>query len=128
MSRKAVVIVSLLALASVAWADGTKPMETALGTTVTVPAAVPDKANLTPLGAVILEGGLLVLLFDDPRTPRAVDYLEVYDPQGSLLQVAWMDEFGLVRLARDLSLADPDADTPARILVEKAQRGETFHT
>lgn len=117
MKRGALLIASLFALASVAWADGTKSMETALGVTVTVPAAVPDKTGLTPLGAVVLEGGLLVLLFDDPRTPRAVDYLEVYDPQGNLLQVAWMDQFGLVRLARDLSLVDPDAEAPARILV-----------
>ncbi len=115
--RIALLAVGLLALAAGAWAGDTKSMETAIGVTVTVPAALPEKAHLTPVGAVVLDGGLLVLLFDDLRTPRPVDYLEVYDPSGNLLEVAWIDEFGLVRLAWDLSLVDPDADGPARILV-----------
>lgn len=41
------------------------------------------------------------VLYDDPATRRAADYLELYDGQGGLVVVSWFDSFGIQRIAVD---------------------------
>jgi len=47
-----------------------------------------------------------VVLYDDPSTRRAADYLELYDGGGGLVAVSWFDRFGIQRIAVDRAFAD----------------------
>jgi len=98
-------------------ADGTKPLKTAAGQTVLIPSEVPDNAGFLHLATMSVDGRLIVLLYDDPKTDRPVDYVEAYDPIGTLLAIAWYDQYGIARTAYDANLNDPTAAGPARVLV-----------
>jgi hypothetical protein len=54
----------------------------------------------SPLVAGDVKLGTAVL-YDDPATRRAADYLELYDGQGELVVVSWFDRFGIQRIAVD---------------------------
>jgi hypothetical protein len=54
----------------------------------------------SPLVAAGVKLGTAVL-YDDPATGRAADYLELYDGQGELVVVSWFDRFGIQRIAVD---------------------------
>ena len=43
----------------------------------------------------------VVTVYDDPRTDRRGDYLELYDDTGHLLAASWFDRFGIERVAAD---------------------------
>ena len=43
----------------------------------------------------------VVAVYDDPRTDRHGDYLELYDDTGHLLAASWFDRFGIERVAAD---------------------------
>ena len=45
-------------------------------------------------------------IYDDPSTPRPVDYLEVFDGGGALVAVNWFDRFGIERLIVDRALVE----------------------
>jgi hypothetical protein len=45
-------------------------------------------------------------IYDDPSTPRRVDYLEVFDGGGALVAVNWFDRFGIERLIVDRALVE----------------------
>jgi len=45
-------------------------------------------------------------IYDDPTTPRPVDYLEVFDSGGALVVVSWFDRFGIERLLVDRALVE----------------------
>ena len=45
-------------------------------------------------------------IYDDPTTPRPVDYLEVFDSGGALVVVNWFDRFGIERLLVDRALVE----------------------
>jgi hypothetical protein len=83
-------------------------------------AAVPKKDQLILVSFSAFEvGGKAVgtiVLYDDPATERAVDYLELYDQGGDLLAVAWFDRFGIERTAVDRGLLE-NADNPEGIFV-----------
>ena len=46
------------------------------------------------------------VLYDDPSTRRAADYLELYDGEGNLIAVSWFDRFGIQRIAVDRAFVD----------------------
>jgi hypothetical protein len=54
----------------------------------------------SPLVAAGVKLGTAIL-YDDPATRRAADYLELYDGQGELVVVSWFDRFGIQRIAVD---------------------------
>ena len=57
----------------------------------------------------LIAGGVKLgtaVLYDDPSTRRAADYLELYDSQGGLVAVSWFDRFGIQRIAVDRAFAD----------------------
>lgn len=51
-----------------------------------------------------------VVMYDDPNTPRPVDYLELYDNDGDLVAVGWFDRFGIRRMAVDRGLVEEKKD------------------
>jgi len=83
-------------------------------------AAVPEKDHLILVSfSAFNVGGKTVgsiVLYDDPTTERAVDYLELYDQGGDLLAVDWFDRFGIERTAVDRGLLE-NADKPEGVLV-----------
>jgi hypothetical protein len=55
-------------------------------------------------------------LYDDPKTKRPADYLELYDGLGNLLFVGWIDRFGITRTAADGRLLEDGSTGIERIL------------
>jgi hypothetical protein len=47
-----------------------------------------------------------IAVYDDPATQRPADYLEVFDSEGTLVVVSWIDRFGIERLVVDRALVD----------------------
>ena len=45
-------------------------------------------------------------IYDDPRTARPEDYIELYDNGGQLVAVGWIDRFGIQRITVDRSLLE----------------------
>ena len=66
------------------------------------------RLNLLGLSPVVVDGKSVgaVAVYDDPSTPRSVDYLELYDGDGRLVAVGWFDRFGIQRIAVDRALLD----------------------
>ena len=88
---------------------------------VLLPSSAPDKDRLILVAFVTIApeaeiiGALAV--YDDPRTKRPVDYLELYDGSGGLLLASWVDRFGIRRIAMDRGLLQEEASTLEGILV-----------
>ncbi len=61
--------------------------------------------SISPLTANGQTVGAMAI-YDDPTTPRAVDYLEVFDSGGALVAVNWFDRFGIERLVVDRALVE----------------------
>ena len=66
--------------------------------TFTMVSLSPLTANGQTVGAIAI--------YDDPTTPRPVDYLEVFDSGGALVVVNWFDRFGIERLVVDRALVE----------------------
>jgi hypothetical protein len=49
-------------------------------------------------------------VYDDPRTARPEDYIELYDNDGQLVAVGWIDRFGIERIAVDRALLENRED------------------
>jgi len=89
--------------------------------TVLLPPSAPERGQLvlvsfvtiTPEAEVIAS----VATYDDPRTSRPMDYLELYDEAGSLLLVSWVDSFGILRTAMDRGLLQEEASRLEGVLV-----------
>jgi hypothetical protein len=47
-----------------------------------------------------------LVFYDDPRTKRRIDYIELYDFEGNLLVISWIDRFGACQAAMDRGLLD----------------------
>lgn len=47
-----------------------------------------------------------IAVYDDPKTQRPADYLEVVDSGGVPVVVSWFDRFGIERLIVDRALVD----------------------
>ena len=82
-----------------AGAEGSKSTIQALG----LPG--PSK-NLISFSAVVVDGETVgsLAIYDDPRTARPEDYIELYDKDGLLVAVGWIDRFGIERIAVDRAL------------------------
>ena len=79
---------------------------------VILPSSTPERGRMKivhHLAFVEEEGGTGVLVYyDDPRTKRPIDYVELYDLAGELLAVGWIDRFGACQGAMDRGLLDAD--------------------
>ncbi|MGH7827375.1 MAG: hypothetical protein ACREQ7_19625 [Candidatus Binatia bacterium] len=71
---------------------------------------LPEKHRLIPVSFVrlfmrrTLVGGLAA--YDDAKTTRPADYLELYNSAGDLVAIAWFDRFGIERVAVDRGLLE----------------------
>jgi hypothetical protein len=88
---------------------------------VLLPQSAPDREELAPVSllTVVDDSQFVVVLalYDDLGTARAVDYLEVYDPSGELLIISWFDRYGIARLAIDRALLQDEPADLEHILV-----------
>jgi|SRR5918996_3225360 hypothetical protein len=78
---------------------------------VLLPPSAPDRNQLIVTGsAMLLEdggGAGVVIYYNDPQTNWELDYVELYDIDGNLLLVSWIDCFGVFQAAMDHGLLDP---------------------
>lgn len=84
---------------------------------VSLPANVPERNGMVIIDSWMFvedgSGAGVLVFYDDPRTKIHFDYIELYDIEGSLLVVAWIDRFGICQVAMDRGLmnsADPAVD------------------
>lgn len=68
--------------------------------------------NLISLTPVVSDGRTVgrLAVYDDPRTARPEDYIELYDNGGQLVAVGWIDRFGIQRISVDRSLLEKRDD------------------
>ena len=68
--------------------------------------------NLISFSAVMADGDIVgaLAVYDDPRTARPEDYIELYDNDGQLVAVGWIDRFGIERIAVDRALLENRED------------------
>ena len=88
---------------------------------VITPASTPDRNRMAVVQTLTfmeeeLGAGVLVF-YDDSRTKRKIDYIELYDLEGNLLVVTWIDRFGACQVAIDQGLLDTDDPSIDGILV-----------
>ena len=70
-----------------------------------VPSLSMNLISLTPVVSGDRTVGRLAV-YDDPRTARPADYIELYDNGGQLVAVGWIDRFGIQRISVDRSLLE----------------------
>ena len=79
--------------------------DTGWGTrSISAPGEAAQRALKVIQSSPLVAGGVnlgTAVLYDDPATRRAADYLELYDGQGGLVVVSWFDSFGIQRIAVD---------------------------
>lgn len=122
--RKLSVVLSLAILllsATSLHADLMDTIENLRGEFVLLPLSTPKKNQLVLVSSVKLarKGEIIGSLatYDDPRTKRPVDYLELYDRTDALLVISWVDRFGIRRTAVDHALLRGDGSEPKGVLV-----------
>lgn len=107
------------------YAEPMKVTENLRREAVLLPSSAPDKGQLILVSSVRItsEGEVMALLavYDDPRTKRSMDYLELYDFSGGLLLVSWVDRFGIRRTAMDSGLLQEKASQLEGVLVLLAE-------
>jgi hypothetical protein len=91
---------------------------------VMLPPSAPDRSRMAVWQTLTfleeeLGAGVLVF-YDDGRTKWQIDYIELYDLEGDLLVVTWIDRFGICQVAMDRGLLDPDDPSIDGILVTVA--------
>src|SRR5436190_17736068 len=71
--------------------------------------SAPHALDLMSFSPVVADGKTLgaLLVYDDPRTKRPDDYIELYDNGAHLVAVGWYDQFGIQRFAVDRGLFEP---------------------
>jgi hypothetical protein len=88
---------------------------------VILPASAPnrDQLVLNSFETQATKAKVMVSLaaYDDPQTERTVDYVELYDEEGNLLLITWIDRFCIERTAMDIGLLEEDAFGLQRILI-----------
>jgi hypothetical protein len=79
---------------------------------VRLPPSIPERSQMVVVDSTtfVYDNGAsgILIFYDDPRTERAVDYIEFYDLEGNLLLVSWIDRFGVCQVAMDRGLLDAD--------------------
>jgi hypothetical protein len=88
---------------------------------VITPPSTPDRSRMAVVQTLTfleeeLGAGVLVF-YDDARTKWKIDYIELYDFDGNLLVVTWIDRFGACQVAIDQGLLDPDDPSIDGVLV-----------
>jgi hypothetical protein len=77
---------------------------------ILLPPAAPDRSRMVIRDTMMFveegNGAGIFVFYDDPRTKTDVDYIEMYDVDGGLLLVAWIDRFGICQVAMDRGLLD----------------------
>jgi len=90
------------------FAEPTQLVENLRQETVLLPSSAPPRSDLALMKCVTVTRDSQtigwVAFYDDPKTKRPVDYLELYDGSGGLLLVGWIDRFGITRTAVDRGL------------------------
>ena len=88
---------------------------------IVLPPSAPERSRLKVLDRVVFveEGGSagVLIYYDDIRTKPDIDYIEVYDVEGRLLLVSWLDRFGVCQVAMDRGLLDADDPTLEGVFV-----------
>jgi hypothetical protein len=83
---------------------------------VMMPASVPERSRMTIVDHIMfVDSGVAAILifYDDKITERELDYIEVYDVEGNLLLLSWIDKTGVCLVAMDRGLLnsdDPEVD------------------
>lgn len=122
----AALLLGIIFAATPSRAEETRTLTNLKGEQVTVPHVVPDREALALLKMVVVkietpngEGGLIVAAYGTAESKglEESNYMELYDLAGNLLEIAWFDESGQVKVAHDKNLTDPDAKEPAKVLV-----------
>ncbi len=94
-------------------AETIRVTENLRGDTVLLPSSAPETDRLLLVSFVTMapEAEIIGALasYDDPKTRRSVDYLELYDGTGSLLLISWVDRFGIRRTAMDRGILQEEA-------------------
>lgn len=88
---------------------------------VMLPPSAPDRSRMAMVETLTfleeeLGAGVLVF-YDDTRTKRKIDYIELYDLEGNLLVITWIDRFGACQVAMDRGLLDPEDPSIDGVLV-----------
>jgi len=88
---------------------------------VMLPPATPDRSRLAVVQTLTffeeeLGAGVLVF-YDDSQTQWQIDSIELYDFEGNLLVVTWLDRFGTCQVVMDRGFLDPDDPTVEGIMV-----------
>jgi hypothetical protein len=76
---------------------------------LSMPGEAPQRELRVIRSSPLVAGGVKLgtaVLYDDPSTCRAADYLELYDGQGGLVVISWFDRFGIQRIAVDRAFVD----------------------
>ncbi len=88
---------------------------------IELPASAPERNRLRVLDSLVFseEGGgaSILIYYDDIRTKWDIDYIELYDLEGRLLLVSWVDRFGVCQVAMDRGLLDADNPKVEGVLV-----------
>jgi hypothetical protein len=90
---------------------------------VLLPLPAAQKSRLTVIDTVMVidedenEVAGILVLYDDVRTKREIDYVELYNVIGNLLVVSWIDRFGICQTAMDRGLLDKEEPTIEGVLV-----------
>lgn len=92
---------------------------------VMLPSSTPDRNRMTVVQTLtFLEEELgaagVLVFYDDTRTKWKIDYIELYDLDGDLLVITWIDRFGACQVAMDRGLLDSDDPSIDGILVTVA--------
>ena len=103
-------------LVSVRDAESQRAIVNLRGDQVLVPGDVPSKDHFILQRLVSVEDRLVVFLYSDPRFQTQVNYVETYNVNGELLEIAWYDPTSGPKTVRDVNLGNRDAKRPARIL------------
>ena len=91
---------------------------------VMLPPSAPDRSRMAVVQTLTfleedLGSGVLVF-YDDARSKWKFDYIELYDLEGDLLVITWIDRFGACQVAMDRGLLNPDDPSIDGILVTVA--------
>ncbi|HEY6996336.1 MAG TPA: hypothetical protein VH851_00330 [Candidatus Binatia bacterium] len=111
-----IVLIVAVLLGSQGLADQLRVAENLRQGQVMIPASVPERSRMTIIDHLMfVDSGVAAILifYDDKTTERDLDYVEVYDIEGDLLLLSWIDQMGVCQAAVDrglLNFNEPEID------------------
>jgi hypothetical protein len=107
-----ILLLGVLLIAGRAASEPFKTIENLRHERVMMPSSTPEREGMRIVHHQLffeeeLGAGVLVF-YDDLRTKRPIDYVELYDLDGELLVVSWIDRFGACQAAVDRGLLNED--------------------